>query len=163
MIDRSVCVPSPKASGISIPAPPQMMTARKILKLNPKDSFEANLLEKRMETINKTATSPKMGPAINAVGNKVRVSRRTSAKFIKGSKSKTCFVNQDAEMLATAIGATALSEKCLKIASCAKITPAIGAPNPAEIAPATPHPIKMSRFIEPPPNFLMALPIVAPK
>ena len=100
MIDRSVCVPSPKASGISIPAPPQMMTARKILKLNPKDSFEANLLEKRMETINKTATSPKMGPAINAVGNKVRVSRRTSAKFIKGSKSKTCFVNQDAEMLA---------------------------------------------------------------
>ena len=29
--------------------------------------------------------------------------------------------------LLTAIGAIALKEKCLKIASCAKITPAIGA------------------------------------
>ena len=41
---------------------------------------------------------------------------------------------------ATAIGAIALKEKCLRTASCAKTTPAMGALKPAEIAAATPHP-----------------------
>ena len=42
------------------------------------------------------------------------------------------------------MGAIALKEKCLRIASCAKIIPPIGELNPAEIAAATPQPIKTS-------------------
>ena len=42
------------------------------------------------------------------------------------------------------IAAKAFIEKCLKTTSWAKIIPAIGDPNPAEIAAATPLPIIIS-------------------
>ena len=42
------------------------------------------------------------------------------------------------------IADNALIEKCLKTTSCAKIIPAIGEENPAEIAAATPAPIIIS-------------------
>ena len=42
-----------------------------------------------------------------------------------------------------AIAPPALREKCLRTASWAKTSPAIGALKPADIAAATPHPIKM--------------------
>ena len=47
-------------------------------------------------------------------------------------------------MDAIANAATALIEKCLKTVSWANIIPARGAPNPAEIAAATPLPIIIS-------------------
>ena len=54
----------------------------------------------------------------------------------------------DAEKLAAideiARAATAFIEKCLNTVSCAKIIPAKGAPNPEEIAAATPLPIIIS-------------------
>ena len=50
-------------------------------------------------------------------------------------------------MIAT--GATALSEKWRSMVSQAKIVPAMGALNPAEIAPATPQPINTSALILP--------------
>ena len=54
-----------------------------------------------------------------------------------------------AVILVMATGATALSEKWRSIVSQAKIVPAIGALNPAEIAPATPQPINTSALILP--------------
>ena len=41
------------------------------------------------------------------------------------------------------IGATAFNEKCLTITSWAKTSPAIGAPNPDEIAAAAPQASKI--------------------
>ena len=61
------------------------------------------------------------------------------------------------------MGAMARREKCLKIASCAKITPARGALKPAEIAAATPHPIKISGLIRKLKYFFINRPIVDPK
>ena len=46
--------------------------------------------------------------------------------------------------LDTEINASALEEKCLNTASCANTIPAIGELNPAEIAAATPQPIRIS-------------------
>ena len=66
-------------------------------------------------------------------------------------------------MLAITIGVIALNEKCRKIASCAKITPTIGALNPAEIAAATPQPINTSVENLFPVICLSILPKVAPK
>ena len=52
-------------------------------------------------------------------------------------------------MLVMATGAIARNEKCRKIVSHANIVPAIGALNPAAMAPATPHPINTSALILP--------------
>ena len=61
------------------------------------------------------------------------------------------------------MGAIALKEKCLNIASCAKIIPPIGELNPAEIAAATPQPIKVSLESQPGVNLFIKLPMVPPK
>ena len=65
--------------------------------------------------------------------------------------------------LAMAIGASARIEKWRKTASCAKIMPARGAPNPAEMAPATPQPIKTSVDNRSLVIAFKEVPIVAPK
>ena len=65
--------------------------------------------------------------------------------------------------LLTAIGAIALKEKWRSIASWAKIMPPIGELNPAEIAAATPQPMKVS-FVRRWGDFLfMRFPIVPPR
>ena len=61
------------------------------------------------------------------------------------------------------IGAIALREKCLRMASCAKSIPARGALKPAAIAAATPHPINISGLILSLKKFLMNRPMVDPK
>jgi hypothetical protein len=65
-------------------------------------------------------------------------------------------------MEAIKMGAIALREKCLRIASWAKMTPARGALKPAEIAAATPQPIKMSGVIFRLKYFLINKPMVEP-
>ncbi|CAI8228968.1 Uncharacterised protein [marine metagenome] len=73
-----------------------------------------------------------------------------------------CVIPKDT-VEAIAIGAKALKAKCRKIASCAKIIPANGAPKPADIAAAIPAPIKTSveKFSE---TFVFTHePIVAPR
>ena len=72
-------------------------------------------------------------------------------------------VNVELTTLLKAIGAIALKEKCLKIASCANIIPAIGALKPAEIAAATPQPIKISFDNSPLIFLLIKFPIVPPR
>ena len=65
--------------------------------------------------------------------------------------------------LLNAIGAIALKEKCLNIASCANIIPPIGELKPAEMAAATPQPIKISLDKRPGTCLFIKLPIVPPK
>ena len=65
--------------------------------------------------------------------------------------------------LLTAIGAIALNEKWRSIASWAKIIPPIGELNPADIAAATPHPIKISFESKPGSTLFKILPIVPPR
>ena len=59
-----------------------------------------------------------------------------------GANVAICEINPTtlAETEATVMGAMALIEKCLRIASWAKTTPAMGALKPAEMAAATPQP-----------------------
>ena len=57
----------------------------------------------------------------------------------------------------------ALKEKCLNMASCAKIIPPIGELKPAEIAAATPHPINISFDKSPFILLLIKFPIVPPR
>ncbi len=66
-------------------------------------------------------------------------------------------------MLEMAIGAMARNEKCLMMASWANTIPAIGAPKPAEIAPATPQPMNTSIEKIPPVTRRNRLPITPPK
>ena len=61
------------------------------------------------------------------------------------------------------MGASALKEKCLKIASWAKIIPPIGELKPAEIAAATPQPINISFDKSPSTFLLIKFPIVPPR
>ena len=69
----------------------------------------------------------------------------------------------DAVIEEIAMAPPALKEKCLRIASCANTKPAIGALNPAEIAAATPQPIKIPGGKRSEVNFSIMLAIVAPK
>ncbi len=72
-------------------------------------------------------------------------------------------VNVALTTLLTAIGAMALNEKCLRIASWAKIMPPMGELNPAEMAAATPHPMNVSFVKRLDERKLIRLPIVPPK
>ena len=72
-------------------------------------------------------------------------------------------VNVELTTLLKAIGAIALKEKCLNIASCANIIPPIGALKPAEMAAATPQPINISFDKSPLIFLLIKFPIVPPR
>ena len=79
------------------------------------------------------------------------------------SPPKNLSATAAAVKLEMAIGVTAFIEKCLSKASWAKIKPAIGALNPADIAAAVPQPMKTSVlnmfFVK----NLILVPKVAPK
>ena len=87
---------------------------------------------------------PNIGPRMSAIGKAsvIGPSVNEFSKICTGS-SRT-FDRVDAVILAITMGVIALNEKCLNIASCANITPTIGALKPAEMAAATPQPINMS-------------------
>ena len=61
------------------------------------------------------------------------------------------------------MGAIALNEKCLRIASCANMMPPIGELKPAEIAAATPQPINTSLVSIVCVYLLISDPIVPPR
>ena len=61
--------------------------------------------------MNATATSPNTGPAISAAGSTLIRSSCVAAEIKQGAEPKNLSENQDEEMLATAIGAMARSEK----------------------------------------------------
>ena len=113
--------------------------------------------------MNRTAIMPKTGPATSADGSICVMSKLLESNVKSGATSKSLSLNQTALMLAIAMGAMALMEKCLRMASCAKTKPAMGALKPAAMAPATPHPINTSVVRTPPVICLRKLPIVAPK
>ena len=108
--------------------------------------------------MNATATSPNTGPAIIAAGSTLIRSSCVVERSNKGAEPKNLSENQDEEMLATAIGAMARSEKWRRTASWANTTPAIGALKPAAIAPATPQPMKTSVVRNRPEIWRRALP-----
>ena len=85
-----------------------------------------------------------MGPVIKASGNKNIKSGETPDNEKVFKLPKKILLIPAAVILVIATGATARKEKCLKIVSHAKIVPAIGALNPAAIAPATPQPMNTS-------------------
>jgi hypothetical protein len=91
-----------------------------------------------------TAINPNIGPT----KQDIRIIKPMVSFNIVCSKNGTdgqtaCVIPKDT-VEAIAIGAKALKAKCLKIASCAKIIPANGAPKPADIAAAIPAPMKTS-------------------
>ena len=114
-------------------------------------------------TMNKTAKRPKIGPATSAGGSIWPRLMLTPDRSKIWAEPKKASLNHTDDTLAMAIGAIARIEKCLRTASCAKTIPAIGALNPAAMAPATPQPINMSVLSAPPVVCLRKLPIVAPK
>ena len=98
---------------------------------------------RRMPNIKRTASKPKAGEQIKTIGV---ISERLGAFatiFRPRVSLKTPVPTVDAVIEDIAIAPPALKEKCLKIASCAKTKPAIGALKPADIAAATPQPIKI--------------------
>ena len=72
-------------------------------------------------------------------------------------------VSVELTTLLNAMGAIALKEKCLKIASWAKIIPPIGELKPAEMAAATPQPMNTSFDNRPFILLLIKFPIVPPR
>ena len=85
-------------------------------------------------------------------------SSKSAGEFPKKYSPNALALNDEID-----IGAMALREKCLRMASCAKSIPASGALKPAAIAAATPQPINMSGLILRLKKFLMNRPIVDPK
>ena len=156
-------VPSPRTSGTAVPARPVITAATNNNLAGDQPDLAAKRAEERIANMNSTATMPKTGPATRAEGNICVISKPLESIENSGSTSKILSVNQTALMLAIAIGAMALMEKCLRMASCAKISPAMGALKPAAIAPATPHPMNTSVVSTPPVICRRKLPIVAPK
>ena len=88
-----------------------------------------------------TASRPKIGPLTSATT--IRVNSGTGMASIWNSllPPSAQLLRLAAEMLDIAMGATVRREKCRKMASWAKTIAAMGALNPAAIAPATPQPI----------------------
>ena len=136
-------VPRPKISGTKIPIIPQIIAAKIIWyeEDNPED-FES-FAPKRMPYIKNMDKIPKIGEQINTTGT-ISISIGAFEIIFKPKVSlKIPEPIVEAVIEEIAIAPPALREKCLRTASCAKTSPAIGALKPAEIAAATPHPIKM--------------------
>ena len=90
-------------------------------------------VKKNIELTADCGTSPRLKSIFGAFATilRLRVSLKTPVPTVEA-------VIED-----IAIAPPALKEKCLKIASCAKTKPAIGALKPADIAAATPQPINI--------------------
>ena len=136
-------VPRPSISGKKIPIDQQINDAI-IIKY---DGFKplnfAVFPPRRMPNIKRIASKPKAGEQIKTIGV---ISERLGAFatiFRPRVSLKTPVPTVDAVIEDIAIAPPALKEKCLKIASCAKTKPAIGALKPADIAAATPQPINI--------------------
>ena len=125
--------------------------------------FAAKLALRRTASMKITATTPKIGPINSAIGRSDAMSAVTPSMVNRRELPNIWSLNQAALTLATAIGAMARIEKWRRIASCANTIPAMGALNPAAIAPATPQPMKTSVVSAPPVTCRRKLPIVAPK
>ena len=110
-----------------------------------------------------TATKPNIGPIKQETKTIKLMAPLNTVCSKNGSDGQNICVVPKAIVDAMAIGAKALNAKCLKMASCAKIIPANGAPKPADIAAAIPAPINTSaeKFTE---TFVFSQdPIVAPR
>ena len=156
-------VPNPKTWGKKIPVIPQIIAPDKIKVVGEKTVFGAVLANHLIVTMKTIATNAKIGLQIKDAGRILVSSGDIIVVCNADSLLKIFSVTALDVKLVIAIGANALIEKCLRIASCAKIMPANGAPNPAEIAPATPQPRKTSIESNSRVNFFKVVPIVAPK
>ena len=97
------------------------------------------------EDIKSTATSADDAPSSNTRGSKFQSNPLTSTMYgLLLLKKRRVLAEAITEE--TIIGARALTEKWRSIASQAKTTPAIGAPNPADIAAAAPQATYTSGF-----------------
>ena len=123
----------------------------------------AILAPERMPKIKSIATRPKSGEIRRITGVISKSFGAFSITFKPPAPEKRPVPIVDAVMEAIAIAPPALREKRRKIASCANTKPAIGALNPAEIAAATPQPIKIPGGSLLEVKFSSALAIVAPK
>ncbi len=136
-------VPKPSIWGTKIPIDPQINAARIIWNDGVKPVNLAVFVPKRILNIKRIANKPKAGEQMSTIGV---ISVRLGAFeiiFNPRVSLNTPVPTVDAVIEDIAIAPPALNEKCLSIASWAKTNPAIGALNPAEIAAATPHPIKI--------------------
>jgi len=132
--------PSPKISGTQIPTEPQIKAATNGLTLGEIAKDAGKVAAFLKDHINSIATNAKNGAKITKAGTilaKAGILKATSKLDAPGNKlvPKALAVTE-----ATIIGAMARSEKWRSTASCANMTPAIGALNHADIAAATPHP-----------------------
>ena len=136
-------VPRPSISGKKIPKDPQINDAIIIKYDGFKPLSFAVFPPRRMPNIKRIASKPKAGEQIKTIGV---ISERLGAFatiFRPRVSLKTPVPTVDAVIEDITIAPPALKEKCLKIASCAKTKPAIGALKPADIAAATPQPINI--------------------
>ena len=156
-------VPNPKTCGKIAPVKPHMVAPEKIRAVGEIFKFGSFCINHLILNIKIIALIANNGLQIKEAGS-ILASSGVATVVSKADEVRKIFsVTALAVKLAIAIGARALIEKCLRIASCAKIIPARGAPKPAEIAPATPHPRKTSIERRSRVNFFNVVPIVPPK
>ena len=144
MTDIKTSVPKPKTSLKTIPhipqANPAIIGACQFLILILAGIVPVN----RTNFIKSIATIAANGPIIprliiiSPISKGIAVSRSGGLTIPISVAEKLAAIDEIAS------AATAFIEKCLKTVSWAKIIPAKGAPNPAEIAAATPLPIIIS-------------------
>ena len=107
-----------------------------------------NLFEKVADNkrlfIKINAITADIRPIISSPGKAENISNETGSKTNTGSTILILSAEKFEIIDEREIAVNALIEKCLITTSCAKTIPAIGDPNPAEIAAATPAPMIMS-------------------
>jgi hypothetical protein len=155
--------PNPKTSGIKVPIVPPTIAVNRMreLKLN------LELAETLWNFLRVTMYSM---AAAEHRGAKIITNGTTDASSISGVGTlkarldpKRYWLNAEATMDETEIGATAPIENRRSSASWAKIMPAMGALNPAEIAAATPQAMRTSFEIFVFVSFEIRVERVAPK
>ena len=133
-----------------MPTSPVITAAVKTSRAGDQPDCAAKRALRRTASMKAIATSPNNGPTTSAAGNTADMSRPAESIMNRLETPNRRSLNQTALTDASAIGTIDRMEKCLRIASWAKITPAIGALNPAAIAPATPQPMNTSVVRTPP-------------
>ena len=160
---RTVSPPKPSVSGTKAPPAAVIAAAIRTACAGVKRPEAVKAATLRTLNIKPTASTPKKGPSRSAMGKRVDKSPSNPPISKRVVPPQNNSVTPAATQEAMAIGAMAFREKCRIIASWANMTPAIGALKPAEIAAATPHPMKISVEIPLLENRFSALPITAPK